>query len=196
MSAWQVTAAAGAGLAALYLALAAGVLGPLSRRGRVGTDRLGLATAGIFFTCAVHHASLAVLPLLAALGADLPAGRALQAGLTAPQAVLDVTALVVAATCLGLRRGAGARSDATPPFDTPEARRRRAIELNDDVVQGLTVAQMALAVGEPERSQEAIAATLAAARAMMSDLLGDAEDPVGLRPGDLVRSQPAHVGEG
>lgn len=65
-----------------------------------------------------------------------------------------------------------------------ELRRRQAVELNDDVVQGLVVARMAVEIGDLERAAEAIDRTLDAARSIVAELLaagGAAE------PGSLVR---------
>jgi hypothetical protein len=63
--------------------------------------------------------------------------------------------------------------------------RRLALEINDCIVQGLVLAQMTLALGcEREKGLEIVSRTLATARRLASDLLG--ERPV--EPGDLVRS--------
>lgn len=75
----------------------------------------------------------------------------------------------------------------TPEPPTDAVRRRRALEINDDVVQGLVVARMAVEVGDLEKATAAIDRSLEAARRMVGDLL-DAGDPVG--PGGLVRRQP------
>jgi hypothetical protein len=68
--------------------------------------------------------------------------------------------------------------------DEAELRRRQAVELNDDVVQGLVVARMAVEVGDLATAAEAIDRTLDAARGIVAELLaagGAAE------PGSLVR---------
>jgi hypothetical protein len=62
-------------------------------------------------------------------------------------------------------------------------------------VQGLVAAVYALEMGETETSGTFLARTLTAARAMMDDLL-EPLDGEGLRPGDLVRSSAAVIGEG
>lgn len=69
-----------------------------------------------------------------------------------------------------------------PPADAE--RRRRAVEFNDDVVQGLVVARMAVEMGDLDKAAEAIDRSLDAARRIVGDLL-DEGDPV--RPGSLVR---------
>jgi CheY-like chemotaxis protein/PAS domain-containing protein len=74
-----------------------------------------------------------------------------------------------------------------------QLRRRQALEINDNVVQGLVAAVYALDQGEVEASMSYLDRTLTAARAMMDDLL-DPLDGAGLQPGDLVRTAPAVIG--
>jgi PAS domain S-box-containing protein len=70
-------------------------------------------------------------------------------------------------------------------------RRRQALEINDNVVQGLTSAVYSLEHEDIRQASSYIERTLAAARDMMDDLL----EPSGqeLHPGDLVRSSPANL---
>lgn len=70
-------------------------------------------------------------------------------------------------------------------------RRRQALELNDEVVQGLTVAQLAHSLGHHKETEKAIASTLAAAQHIIGEMLADetAEDP--LAEGDLRRERAA-----
>ena len=74
-----------------------------------------------------------------------------------------------------------------------QLRRRQALEINDNVVQGLVAAAYGMDPDEHPVVASYLERTLAAARAMMDDLLEplDGED---LRPGDLVRSAPAVIG--
>jgi CheY-like chemotaxis protein len=70
-------------------------------------------------------------------------------------------------------------------------RRRQALEINDNVVQGLTSAVYSLEAEDVSQARSFIDRTLAAARDMMDDLL----EPSGeeLHPGDLVRSSAARL---
>jgi len=73
--------------------------------------------------------------------------------------------------------------------DSPARRREReqeALDIHDNIVQGLAEAQMAFDVGRPEQAREAVERTLAQARRIVTELLGE---PPG--PGDLRRSTPA-----
>ena len=71
-----------------------------------------------------------------------------------------------------------------------EVRRRHALEINDNVVQGLASVLYLLDLERTESAHAAARQTLAAARTMMNDLLtGTGDDLV---PGDLLREQ-GHV---
>jgi CheY-like chemotaxis protein len=72
-------------------------------------------------------------------------------------------------------------------------RRRQALEINDNVVQGLVAASYALDQEQMSASRAYLDQTLSAARAMMDDLL-EPLDGAGLQPGDLVRTTPAAIG--
>jgi signal transduction histidine kinase len=75
-----------------------------------------------------------------------------------------------------------------------QLRQRQALEINDNVVQGLTVAKYALDAGDPAHAKEAVERTLSSARHIVTELLND-EDETDLKlgPGDLVRIEPATV---
>ena len=82
-------------------------------------------------------------------------------------------------------------------FRTHEAElnRRRALELNDEVVQGLSVAKYAFESGETRTGKRAIDHTLEAARQIVGDLLGASEDGKPIGAGDLIRERPALLGK-
>jgi hypothetical protein len=68
------------------------------------------------------------------------------------------------------------------------ARERRAIDINDNIVQGLTVAKYAIGQGHVEEGVHAIDDTLRRARQLITDQLTEATaGQGGPRPGDLVR---------
>lgn len=72
-----------------------------------------------------------------------------------------------------------------------QQRRRQALEINDNVVQGLTAASYALEQDDPVATRSYLDRTLLSARHMMDDLL----EPQGqeIRPGDLIRAQAASL---
>jgi len=76
---------------------------------------------------------------------------------------------------------------------TLEDRRRRALELNDEVVQGLAFAKLAVESGRSDQAREAITDTLHTAQSIVGELLESAGGEGQLGPGDLVRSSGALV---
>jgi PAS domain S-box-containing protein len=74
-----------------------------------------------------------------------------------------------------------------------ESRRRRmqALEINDNVIQGLAVALYSLDLRRPAEAQKALEETLAAARSIINDLLEDSPEEWG--PGDFIRSEAAEI---
>jgi PAS domain S-box-containing protein len=74
-----------------------------------------------------------------------------------------------------------------------QQRRRQALEINDNVVQGLTSAVYSLEQDDVRQASSFIERTLRAARDMMDDLLEPSGDE--LHPGDLVRSSAAQLDE-
>jgi signal transduction histidine kinase len=72
-----------------------------------------------------------------------------------------------------------------------EVRRRHALEINDNVVQGLASVLYLMDLEQHASAHATARQTLAAARAMMSDLLAGADEA--LVPGQLVREQ-GHTG--
>lgn len=74
--------------------------------------------------------------------------------------------------------------DVTPIVEAHDDRRRHALQLHDDVVQGLAVARLAFDVRDEERLDTALRNTLDAAQRLVRELFG--EDLPG--PGELRRS--------
>lgn len=73
-----------------------------------------------------------------------------------------------------------------------QVRRRQAMEINDNVVQGLSVALYSLRDDDHELATSFVERTLHAARQMMSDLLEPVEGDE-IQAGDLVRSLPSRL---
>ncbi|MFA9431373.1 PAS domain-containing protein [Egicoccus sp. AB-alg2] len=67
-------------------------------------------------------------------------------------------------------------------------RQRTALQVHDEIVQGLTSAWLALHLGDTDGALEAIQRTTISAQGVVSSLLADVADARGtIRPGDLVR---------
>lgn len=81
------------------------------------------------------------------------------------------------------------RREAEAKLQRRHEQQRQAAELNDEVVQGLVVAGYLLDRGELGPAGDAIDGTLAAARVIVAELLGE-DSP---KPGDLRRSSSAQL---
>jgi signal transduction histidine kinase len=191
---WKVGAAANLAVALVYLAIAVAIVRPLVRERQLRANRLGTATAAIFLTCAVHHGSHAVHVLLPYVGLEVHEGLALRAAFNWHVVGWDVLTAAVGIYYWTLRRTYGPLMRGAKLFEDMKERQRQALEINDTIVQGLFVAQTALALGERETSEEALHTTLESARHIISDLLGEVGSELAPRPGQLVRDAPALIG--
>ncbi len=72
-----------------------------------------------------------------------------------------------------------------------EARERQALEIHDNLVQGLTAIHWALEAGAYAQARELTAAALAEAQAMIGDLLEDHPEGHAFAPGSLRRDRSA-----
>lgn len=209
-------------IAVSYFAVMAYMAVPLVREHQVRANRLGTATVGIFFTCAVHHGALGILVLAASSGVRLatgafafacnlgpgPAATLAAAGpFTAqlPVAVTtaphwdwysvgwDVFGAVIGLYYVTLRKTYGPLMRGPVLFEDLKEQQQRALEINDDIVQGLTVAHMALELDDVEKSAAALDETLTKARTIISEMLSDPRTQGRLGPGDLVRQQAAET---
>jgi PAS domain S-box-containing protein len=82
-----------------------------------------------------------------------------------------------------------AAEDAARHLDELRLRQRHALEVNDDIIQGLAVVDLALNLGDYEKAQEVVGATLESARRFVTELLGDENDVLPIVPGDLRRRE-------
>jgi signal transduction histidine kinase len=150
-----------------------------------------------------HFAFFVVLPLLTLYQSWVPFGLAVAYvlvhhgvfGVIEPEHVFDAggaddrpwlwagvhTGFVVLATAASVyawrvnEDAAAANARLQLRADADEDRRRRALEINDDIVQGLVVAKLALDLEDPERCRDALESTLRAARGIIGDLLETVE---------------------
>jgi PAS domain S-box-containing protein len=71
------------------------------------------------------------------------------------------------------------------------ANQRRALEINDDVVQSVSAARMALELDRLDDVREALTTALVASRRVVNDLLAGEDEETALRPGGLRRRESA-----
>ena len=193
MDSWVIGAVANGVVASAYLAIASTIFWNLKQSGQLSQNRLGLATAMIFLTCASHHGSHTIHFLLPSVGLEVDEGLALREGWEWHTATVDIWTAAVGVWYWSLRKTYAPLMRGAKLFEDMKERQRQALEINDNVVQGLTVAHMALASKDENRSMEAMEATLAKSRRIISDLIGEVGEEKRLAPGELVRTEPAVV---
>jgi len=188
---WQVVTATNILISAAYFAIAWFIGTGLVRTGQLGTNMLGLATALIFITCAVHHGTHALHMLLPSFGIHDPQALALREAWHWPSAVWDVFGAAIAIFYLSLRGSYASVLRGAQMFEDMRVRERQALEINDNIVQGLTVARYALENGRDEQTKEAVERTLADARGIITELLGPDGAHRVVGPGGLRREHAA-----
>jgi hypothetical protein len=100
---------------------------------------------------------------------------------TVPWIIFGALAVVAIGGLLALGRATRARAE----IARREASRRYALEINDNVIQRLTVAKLALETGQEEVSHEKITDTLREAQRLVNQLIGDRT----VESGDLRRQE-------
>jgi hypothetical protein len=181
--------------AAAYAVIAYLIISALVASAQLRTNRLGVATALIFATGAGYHALEAFWLLAPSLGIDKAHGLALRRAGEWHMAVWGLLAAAAGIYYLVLR---GSQPDAprgAQMFDDLKVRERQALEINDNIVQGLAVAKYAMSIGAEDHGKQAIEDTLVRARNIITDLLGEPGSAIELGPGDLRRVEPAVVVE-
>ncbi|HZQ78294.1 MAG TPA: hypothetical protein VFE55_13250 [Acidimicrobiia bacterium] len=191
---WLIAGTANFALLVGYSAIFLAMTVPFIRSRQLFANRLGLATALVFLSCALHHGFHAARILWPHLAAGVRVGGALRSTWSWPAVVWDLVTAAAAVYYWSIRRSFPDLFRSAALFEDLEAERRRALEINDNIVQGLAVAQLALALNEREKSEQAIMAALRSARSIISDLLGPSGTRGRLGPGDLVRDEAAMVG--
>jgi hypothetical protein len=192
---WQLAMAANVVAAGAFGAIAYLIISGLVATGQLRTNRLGVATALIFVAVAVHHGLEALQLLLPSFGVGKAHGLPLRHAWDWHTVVWDLLTAVTGIYYLSLRRSYASALRGAQMFDDLKVRERQALEINDNIVQGLTVAKYAMTIGAEDHSKQAIEDTLARARQIITDLLGEPGTAIELGPGDLRRATPAVVVE-
>lgn len=190
---WQLSVGANLVIGIAYLVIAYIIFSGLFKTGQVSTNRLGLATALIFLTCGVHHGSHSVHMLLPSFGIEDQQALNLRESWHWPSIAWDIAGAGVALFYLSLRGSYHSVLRGAQLFEDMKVRERQALEINDNIVQGLSVAKYALDQGKDEQSRKAIEDSLLNARWIITELLGERNSETELGPGELRRTAPAKV---
>ena len=188
---WKIGAAANLVVMLVYFAIVAAILVPLIKEQQLRANRLGSATALIFFTCAIHHGSHSVHMLLPTFGVDAASGYAMRDAFDPFQVVWDLFTAAVGIYYWTLRRTYGALMSGAKLFEDLKERQRQALEINDNIVQGLATAKLALELDQHAVTREALESTLNSARGLITDLLGEVAERPNFEAGELRRSRAA-----
>lgn len=193
MQMWMVAAGANLIILAAYLVISTTVARGLIRSKQGLHDNpLGWATAAIFFTCAVHHGNHPVHMLLPAFGAEVELGMAMRDAFSEWHvAYWDIVTAAVGWWYLSLRSRFPALVRGAAIFEDVRERQRQALEIHDNVVQGLATAKLRFETDHYDEGLRSVEETLAASRRIITDLLGDEGTETGLAPGDFRRAKAA-----
>ncbi|MGN6162034.1 MAG: putative bifunctional diguanylate cyclase/phosphodiesterase [Marmoricola sp.] len=107
MAWWELSALFNGVIALCYLGISWTILKGLRDTRQMRSNHLALATAGIFFTCAVHHGSHTVHMLLPLVGWGVAEGEDMRRAFDSNMVVWDLVGAAVAAYYLTLRRSYG-----------------------------------------------------------------------------------------
>jgi signal transduction histidine kinase len=189
---WVFGALANVVLALSYLGIAFHILRGIIRAGQWRANPLALATGCIFFTCGIGHGLHFVHMALPSFGLEQETGAIARANFADWHIWLwDSVTASVAVWYFTLRGRFPALLRGTALFEDIRVRRREALEIHDNVVQGLAAAKLSLDLGRAQEATAAVERTLAASRKIITDLLGEPGSEVALKPGDLRRK--AHL---
>jgi hypothetical protein len=171
-----------------YLLIAWLITAPLKRTGQLSlrANPLGVALALVFLTSALRSLWSAGHLLFPVTGIHSEQSLTLRADITWGSVPLPFLTAAAGVLYLAMRLRASIRDEAAL-FPDLAARRRRALEINDNIVQGLLAARELDALGEHEDARATAERTLEQAQRMMGDLLDEAGGG-DLRPGDLRRA--------
>jgi signal transduction histidine kinase len=192
MSTWVFGAIANGVIFVAYLAIAYSIFSGIWQAGQWQQNPLAVATGLIFFTCGVGHGFHLAHLLGPSFGFDLVGGEAARIefgewhlwawdGITAGVAVWYWT---LRGRFPALVRGAAL-------FEDMRERQRQALEIHDNVVQGLVKTKLALDLGRTEGGGKEVEETLEASRKIIRELLGEPGSEPELGPGELRREVPA-----
>jgi len=169
---WQIGMVANAVIAVVYFLIVLAIAVPLIKSGQFRSNPLGAATATIFFTCAVHHGAHTLHMLLPYWGVDDVQGLAMRTAWGWQLATWDVIGALVGVYYWTLRRNYGSLMQGAKLFEDLRQREQQALEINDNVLQGLVVARMALDLDQQDKAVAALDTAIGSASHMITELLG------------------------
>jgi signal transduction histidine kinase len=187
--AWIVSVVGNATVAVAYAFIAFFIGRGLSRTDQWRRNSLAVATFLIFASCSLGHAVHAEHLLFASAAAHGADPRGLMA--TWPSALLEMATASIAVYYVTLRNRYGILLAGNRMFDDLDDRQRTALEVHDDVIQGLVTAKLALDLGDMAEASRGIEHALENTRKVVDRLMVPVTATGGIRPGELRRQGPA-----
>ena len=192
MHAWMIGAAMNGIILVAYLAISLNIAQRVIGSGQLRSNPLAVATAAIFFTCAVHHGGHTVHMLLPYFDLEKRTGNAMRTSFGEWHTWgWDVLTAGVAVWYFMLRSRFPALVRGAALFEDLRERQRQALDIHDNIVQGLATAKLSFEMDHYDEGMAAVERTLTASRALITGLLGEEGSGVELGPGDLRRRTPA-----
>jgi hypothetical protein len=189
---WMLGLGANGVIALAYFGIAATIFFGIARSRQWLQNPLALATGMIFLSCGVGHGVHFVHGLAVWSPTELAAQRLLF-GEWHVWLVDGITALI-AVWYFTLRGRFPALVRGAALFEDMRVRQRQALEIHDNIVQGIVKAKLSAELGEMEATKRELDSTLLASRNIMSELLGEAGKTRPIRPGELARGSPGPGG--
>lgn len=184
----MLAAAANVVLVLIYGAIAWTIIAGIAQGKQWSSNPIAVATGFIFVTCTLGHGFHLLHAVLPFVGLEMEAGMATRATFADWRLwVWDGFTAMVAVWYWSLRHRLAIIYGGAALCEDLEARQRQAAELHEGVVAGLHRAKACLDAGRREEGARELDETLAASRRIISGLLGEEEERVALRPGDLRR---------
>jgi signal transduction histidine kinase len=190
MNMWLIGGLASTVVTVCYFSISWIIAKGLTRTHQWGRNPLGVATCAIFLTCGIGHGLHAEHLLLGASGTGQTA-IAVQEVFGAWHVItIDLITAVVGVWYLNLRHRYAALLSVSV-FEDVDERQRTALEVNDDIIQGLVTARLALELDDPEEAKRGIDQALTSSREVMDRLMEPINLRGGARGGDLRRQRSA-----
>ena len=147
---WWLLAVVGNGLVAVsYLAIAVAIVRPLVRSGQIRSNKLGMATGAIFFSCSIGHGLHALHPLLPLFGIATAEGLAARRAILWHDAGWDLLTAAVGVYYWSLRRSFAPLLRGAAMFEDLR-QRERITELETNAALAAAREEKAMAIAQLE----------------------------------------------
>lgn len=177
---WTVGLAASAVISVSFLAVAVLLAVQLSRSRTWRTNPLGAGTFMLYLTCGGGHAVRTLQLLDPTLGFATAAGAAARVEYSDWHMwAIDVVTAAAGVWYWTMRRRFPDLVSGAAVFEDLRDRQRRALEIHDNVVQGLVKAKLELDIGRTAQGDATVGETLSRSKQIITDLIGDEADLAG-----------------